>query len=195
MKKFIDFKFYPQNYIAIVVLVLSIIYFKMFNITEVLENTFYENIATIPILIGIFLCFKAKKHKVIFNMIAMFLILLIGREFNYGRVPFAALPDDPHSFYPWSHYKYGFLAHWIIGLYIVSGAIYGLVNKFWIDTVEIIKKVAFPFWTFLGAFVAIVIQLYSEKVLDCTLLEETSEFILYCLILALIMIYTKKVQD
>lgn len=195
MKKYIDFKFYPQNFIAVAVLVLSLIYFKIFNVEEILENTIYENIAVIPLLAGFFLCLRAKKHKVIFRMIAIFLLLLVGREFNYGRVPFCAIPDNPHEFYPWSHYKYGYLAHVFIGIYIAIGIIYGLVNKFWVDIVEIIKKVAFPFWTYFMAVGFIIIQMYCEKVLDYTPLEEMSEFIIYCLILALVMIYTKKVQD
>jgi len=194
MKKFLDFHFYKVNYIAIFILIISILWVKLFNISEIYENTIYENIAVIPLLISIFLCLKIKNHKIFFRVLAMLILLITLREFNYGRVPFCAMPDNPHEFYSWSHYKYGWVAHIIIGIYMIIGILYGLFNKICIDIIDIIKKTAFPFWSFSGAFICVIIQYLSERKLHNTVLEEIAEFIIYCLVFAITYIYYQKLK-
>lgn len=195
IKKFLDFGFYKINCLALIALVLCFLYVKIFHISEIYENTLFENLAIIPLVISIFLCLKAKTHKVFFRTIAMIIFLIIAREFNYGRVIFCQLPDNPHDFYPWSHYKYGWLAHVIVGLYIAFGAIYALVNKIWLEIIDVIQKVKFPFWSFLSSFVLVIIQLYFEKIGHSSIIEEAAEFALYCLVLALCVIYTNKLKE
>ena len=57
---------------------------------------------------------------------------------------------------------------------------------------NIISTIKFPVWTFLASFVCVVAQLLSEKNWHNSCIEETAEFILYSLILALILIYKKQ---
>ncbi|MBQ3642773.1 hypothetical protein II906_12740 [bacterium] len=195
MKKFLDWHFYNVNFISIAVLVLSILWIKLCNISIIYENSIYENIAIIPLTLGIIYCLKEKNHKVLFRMIAMVLFLAIAREFSYGRVPFAQMPDNPHNYYSWSHYKYGWLAHVIIGIYIAAGFLYGIVNKFWLDVKEVFKKVPIPVWSFILTFIYIIIQMYDEKVLETSLIEEVMELSIYCMTFAIVYIYYKKLQE
>ncbi len=195
MKKYIDFSIDKINLLAALVLILSFLWAKVFNISSVEENTIYENIAVLPLIVGIFVCIKSKNHKVFFNFIALILFLALAREFSYGRVPFCAIEGtNGHMFYPWKHYKYGFLAHIIVALYIASGIIYAIVNKIWVDIIEIFKKTAIPFWSFFSAFVCIFIQEYSEHALDNTVIEEIMEFTIYTLTFAIVWIYFKKLN-
>ena len=193
MKKFLDFSFDKINYLAILVLIVSVFWAKLFNITEIQENTIYENIAIVPLFLGIILCYKSKNYKVFFNFVALILFLAIAREFSYGRVPFCAIEgSNGHDFYPWSHYKYGYLANIFVGIYIIGGILYGLINKIWIDIIEILKKIPIPFWNFLMVFICIVIQEYSEHYLENTVIEEIMEFTIYTLTFTIIWIYYKK---
>ncbi|MBQ8476688.1 hypothetical protein IJ531_06480 [bacterium] len=193
MKKFISFSFDKMNYLAVFVLIVSVIWAKAFNIVEIQENTIYENIAVLPLIAGIIICLKSKSHKVFFNFIALILFLAIAREFSYGRVPFAAIPDSQgHDFYPWSHYKYGYLANIFVGIYIALGCLYALINKIWIDIIEIVKKVPIPFWSFLIALVCVVIQEISEHSFENTVVEEIAEFVIYSVTFAIVWIYYKK---
>ena len=193
MKKFFDFSFYKMNYLPVVILILTAIWVKTFNISEILENSVYENIAIIPLIAAIILCFKAKNHKVFFRFVALVLLLIIGREFNYGRVPFCAIEGtNAHEFYPWSHYKYGFLAHIFIGAYIAIIALYALVNKIWTDLIEIINKAPIPVWTALGVFICIFFQFFSEHRFENTIVEEAAEFTIYCCVFVFAWIYYQK---
>ena len=191
--KFLDFKFYKENYIAILALVFSIIFVKVFNLNHIVENSLLENIQLLALGAGFFACLKTKKYKVFFTFLALVIFLMMAREISYGRVFFARIPGGTSDeLYGWSHFKYGYLAHIFVGIYIALGILYALIKKIWVDIIEIIKTIAFPVWTFLMSFGCVVIQLLSEKTLHSTVIEETAEFMLYCLILALILIYRKK---
>ena len=196
MRKFIDFSFNKMNYIALCVAISSILWAKIFNVVEIQENTIYENIAVLPLLAGIIFCIKSKKNKVFFNFIALILFLITAREFSYGRVPFCAIEgSNGHNFYPWSHYKYGYLANIFVGLYIASGILYALINKIWIDITEIFNKVKIPFWSFFCSFICIFVQEISEHRFENTVVEEIAEFTIYCLIFAIVWIYYKKINN
>ena len=82
MFKHLDFKFYKVDFIAIAVLVVSLIWANVFAVDEILENTIYENIAIIPLFLGIVLCLREKKYKTFFTFIALILFLMIARIFK-----------------------------------------------------------------------------------------------------------------
>jgi len=191
----LDFSFKKSDLITLFALIGCYLFVKISGIVEIYENSLLENTQLIPLIAGSIVCFRAKNHKVFFRFVALILILAFFRELSYGRVIFCAVPDAPHEFYKWSHYKYGWLAHVIIGIYIGLSVLWALINKIWVDIIDIIKKVKFPVWTFLIVFVAILIQLYSEKHLENTIIEETAELIIYCSALSLCLIYSKKLKN
>lgn len=190
----LDYNFHNENYISIAVLAISAILIKIFNITEILENSIFENMQLVALFIAFILCFFAKKHKNLFYFIALILFLMFARELNYGRAIFCQMPDNPHEFYKWSHYKYGYLAHIIVGIYIAISILFGLIKKIWIDVIEIFKKIKFPFWTFFGCLICTIAQIIGEEKHN-TCIEETGELILYCLIICFIIIYLKKINN
>lgn len=195
MKKILemlDFRFHKENIFAILALIFSILFIKIFNLDNILENSLLENIQLVALFGGFIVCLFTKKYKVFYTFLAMLLFLMFARELSYGRAIFGRIPGMDGEFYTWSHYKYGYLAHVIVGVYIAIGILYALIKKIWIDIIEMVKNVKFPFWTFLASFGCVIVQMYSEKYLHNTCVEETAEFVLYCLILALVLIYRKK---
>ena len=193
LNKILDFKFYKENYLVLLALVFSVFFIKIFNLSHIIENSTLENIQLIALFAGFIFCFKTKKYKTFFTFLALILFLMMARELSYGRVFFARIPgESADGIYPWSHFKYGYLAHIIIGIYIGLSVLYALIKKIWVDIIDIIKNIAFPFWTFLISFGCVFVQLFSEKVLHNSCVEETAEFMLYCSILVLILIYRKK---
>ena len=194
MFKCLDFGFKKADLIALIALIGCYIFIKVTGINEIYENSLLENMQLIPLLLGSIICFKSKNNKIFFRFIALILILAFLRELSYGRVIFCAIPDMPHEFYKWSHYKYGWLAHVLIGVYIAFGCIWALVNKIWLDIADVFKKVKIPVITFLIAFAAIGAQLYSEKYFHNTKIEETAELIIYCTVLSLVIIYYNKLK-
>ncbi len=194
MKKILemlDFRFHKEDIFAVLALIFSILFIKIFNLDNILENSLLENIQLVALVAGFVVCLVTKKYKVFYTFLAMLLFLMFARELSYGRAIFGRIPGMDGEFYTWSHYKYGYLAHIIVGIYIAIGILYALIKKIWIDVIEMIKNVKFPIWTFLASFGCVFVQMYSEKYLHSTCIEETAEFVLYCLILSLILIYRK----
>lgn len=193
MKKYFDFKFYAINILPFFVLLLSLLWIKLFNVNAIYENSWYENTAVIPLIVSIVMCLRAKKHKVLFNVIAMFLILAIAREFSYGRVPFAQIPGT-HDYYSWSHYKYGYLAHIFVGIYIAWIALYAIIKKIWLDIKNILIETTIPFWSFFFVLIAIGLQYYSERFLHYDIGEEVAEFVIYTFVFVITCIYMQKLK-
>ena len=181
MSKFLDFKFYRENFIAIIALVFSVIFIKIFNLVQIEENTLLENVQLIVLFAGFIASVKAKNYKVFFTFLAMLLLLMFAREISYGRV----FIDETQV-----HFNKK-LCHLAVGFYMVFGALYAIYKKIWIDVINIIKNIKFPFWTFIMSFACVFVQLVSEKYLENTCIEETVELMLYCSILTLILIYSK----
>ena len=110
------------------------------------------------------------------------MLLMFAREISYGRV----FVDENVV-----HFNKK-LCHILVGVYIGASVLYAIIKKIWVDIIEIIKNAAFPFWTFFASILCVVVQIYSEGNLHNSCIEETAEFMLYSLILALILIYRKK---
>ena len=182
MTKFLDFKFYKENYLAVIALIISVVFIKIFNLSEILENSFLENMQLLALFGGFIACIKTKNYKTFFTFLALVMLLMFAREISYGRV----FVDENVI-----HFNKK-LCHILVGIYIGASVLYALIKKVWVDIIAIIKNIAFPFWTFFASIACVVIQLLSEKYLHNTCIEETAEFMLYSLMLALILIYRKK---
>jgi len=180
--KFLDFKFYKENYLAILALIISVIFIKIFNLIEIQENSFLENIQLVALFAGFIACIKTKKYKTFFTFLALVMLLMFAREISYGRV----FVDENVV-----HFNKK-LCHILVGIYIGASVLYAIIKKVWVDIIEIIKNIAFPFWTFFASILCVIVQIYSEGNLHNSCIEETAEFMLYSLILALILIYRKK---
>ena len=107
---------------------------------------------------------------------------MFAREISYGRV----FIDENQV-----HFNKK-LCHIIVGIYIGASVLYALIKKIWIDIIDMIKNIAHPIWTFLASFACVFIQIFSEKHLHNTCIEETTELILYTLMVVLVLIYRKK---
>lgn len=182
MGKILDFKFYKENFLALIALIISIVFIKALNLSEILENSFLENLQLIALLAGFYVSIKTKKYKIFFTFLALLMLLMFAREISYGRV---FIDENVVNF----NKK---ICHIIVGVYIGASILYALIKKMWVDVIEIIKSVAFPVWTFLLSFGCVFIQIYSEKYMHNSCIEETAEFMLYTLMLSLILIYRKK---
>lgn len=178
----LDIKLYKENLIALTALIFSVIYIKMFNLSSIEENTLLENVQLLALFGGFIATFKTKKYKTFFTFLGLILLLMFAREISYGRV---FIDETQFTFN--RH-----LCHILVGIYIASSVLYAIIKKIWVDIIEIIKNIKFPLWTILGTFICVILQIFCEKVLENSCIEETAELVLYCFILSLILIYRKK---
>lgn len=137
---------------------------------------------------------KNPEFKALNTFFALILFLMFLREISYGRCIFCWIDGNPHEFYRWSHYKYGYLAHVVVGLYIASIAIYGIINKLWFVAIKALKTVKFPVVSTLLAIGGVACQLYAEKVNGSTFTEEIAELAIYLVITAVIYYYNGILQ-
>lgn len=193
MLGYVNLHFRKVNALMILLFILCVIGAKLLGINDIPENSLLENAQLIALFAGFVLCLKFKNNKVLFNFAAMIVFLMIMRELSYGRCIFCQLPDNPHDFYPWSHYKYGFLAHVFVGIYIAASCLYAIVKKVWIDVKDVVTKAKFPVWDFLilGSFT--LVQLYAESGIHNTCLEEIAEFMMYSVIFFFVYYYYRKI--
>ena len=180
--KFIDLKLHKENLLALIALIISVVFIKIFNLSSIPENSFLENIQLIALLAGFFACLKTKKYKTFFTFLALVFLLMFAREISYGRV----FIDESQV-----HFNKK-LCHILVGIYIGASVLYALIKKIWVDIIDIIKNIAHPVWTFLASFGCVLIQIIAEKHLENTCVEETVELILYTLMVVLVLIYRKK---
>lgn len=194
--KSIDFSFQKINLLAILAGILSILLTKIFNIQEIQENSLLENAQCIALILGFIYCiFSKTPMKKLFILGGLIFFLLFLREISYGRVFFAQIEGSPGNFYSWSHYKYGFLAHILIGIYIGICAIYAIWNKIWLNIFEILTKIKLQIMPFLFCAICTTVQILSEKFLHNTIIEETSELILYFSLFSICYIYLQKTKE
>ena len=181
--------------IAVIVITAAFVaVLKLMGINEIPENSLVENILLIALFVGIVFCFLTRnntEYKTMNRFIAMILFLMFLREISYGRCIFCQIDGNPHEFYPWKHYKYGYLAHVFVGLYIAIIALYGIINKIWLSAWNALKTVKFPVISAVLAIITVIIQLYAEKVAASTFIEEIAELSLYMLIASVIYYYNK----
>ena len=152
---------------ALIALIISVVFIKIFNLTSIPENSFLENIQLVALLAG---------------FLALVFLLMFAREISYGRV----FIDESQV-----HFNKK-LCHILVGIYMGASVLYALIKKIWVDIIDIIKNIAHPIWTFLASFGCVLIQIIAEKHLENTCAEETVELILYTLMVVLVLIYRKK---
>ena len=191
MKNF-TFKLRLADIAVIIGTALLVVILKLIGVTEIPENSLVENIQLIALSVGIFFCFFTRnnpEYKTLNRFIAMILVLMFLRELSYGRCIFCKIDGNPHEFYSWKHYQYGYLAHIFVGLYIAAVVIYGFVNKIFIQAWNALTTVQFPVISAILAVISIISTFYGEKVVDSSFVEEIAELSVYSIIACVIFYY------
>lgn len=193
LKEYLEIKPQKSDLIIVFAILFLVIILKLIGINDIPENSLVENFQLIVLGAGGIYCLmqraKNPEFKALNTFFALVLFLMFMREISYGRCIFCWIDGNPHEFYKWSHYKYGYLVHVFIGLYIAAIAIYAIVNKLWFAAYKALCNVKAPVITFLLTVISLIVQLYSEKVGVSTFNEEISELAMYLLISAAIYYY------
>lgn len=192
MGKSLNFKPRKADLAVIGAMVILVAGLKFMGINEIPENSLVENIQLIVLFVGIIFCFLTRNnpaYKTVNRFIAMILALMFLREISYGRCIFCQVNGNPHVFYSWEHYKYGYLVHFFVGIYIALIAIYGIMNEIWLKIWDAIRNVKFPVFSTLLVIICVALQLYAEKVTKSTFTEEIAELAIYSVIISTIYYY------
>lgn len=192
MGKSLNFKPRMADIAIIVATIALVAILKIMGINDIPENSLIENIQLVVLFIVIIFCFLTRNnptYKTLNKFIAMILALMFLREISYGRCIFCQINGNPHEFYPWKHYKYGYLAHIFVGIYIAIIALYGIINRIWLKAWNAIQNVKFPVFSTIIVMICLTFQLYAEKVTKSTFTEEIAELTIYAVITSVIFYY------
>lgn len=143
------------------------------------ENHLLEGLQMVVLLFSIGLCLTAPKDKGFYRCVALVFTILILREINCGRTLFFAVPGTVNQFYQWKNIPYGWLAHPLFALYIISCILCFLKQKRYLTLRHLLCRVKIPFWPLLLILIGILCTILGERLMEEARLEETAELLLY----------------
>lgn len=152
------------------------------------ENSLIENIQMIVLFICMYFSIKAKNSKKFFWILTLFVIIMLLREINCGRV-FFPIPGKVNTFYHWEDIKYGFIVGPIYESFIGISIIIALWNKVYETIFSMLTKTRLPIWNIVFAVIGLFGSTYIDKHFDSCVLEEMVELLMYVAICGIIYLY------
>ena len=136
--------------------------------------------------------FTANNKRRFFIFAGFVIIFLSLREINYGRTLwFFADESNPTKFPKWKDIPYGWLAHVLVGVYLVILAAVFVWKKLWRDILDILQSSALPIWELaIGVLLAAAAHTVEEVIHD-NLMEECLELGFYICLTTLLWRYTR----
>lgn len=187
--KHLDFKIYAI-YLPCIISLILIVPMSIFLPQKFgYENGLLENIQMFILFACFFASIKVKKDNKFFIFIALLTVIFILREINCGRTLFFAVPGTENTFYAWRDIKYGYLAHPIFGIFILSVFVYFIKNKLYKVLWKYLCEFKIPVYNILMSGLGIVLSEYADKYGKNLVFEEMSEIFLYFCLFAFIYLY------
>ncbi len=136
--------------------------------------------------------FTANNKRRFFIFAGFVIIFLTLREINYGRTLwFFADENNPTKFPKWKDIPYGWLAHVLVGVYLVILATVFVWKKLWRDIRDILLGSALPVWELALAILLAAAAHTVEEAIHDNLLEECLELGFYICLTTLLWRYTR----
>ncbi len=156
------------------------------------KNSPIEYAQLVLIIIGAIFCFTAKQRPALYKVVAFLLIFLFLREINYGRtLACFADPDDPNKFPKWKDIPYGWMAHVLVGIYLVTLAAVFIFRGHWKSCLELLKDYRIPLWKSLILLAAIIGARITESCVHNDRVEELFELSFYITLVCFVWQYTR----
>lgn len=136
--------------------------------------------------------FTANNNRKLFTFAGFVIIFLALREINYGRTLwFFADENNPAKFPKWKDIPCGWLAHVLVGVYLVILATVFILKKLWREIRDILLGYALPVWELALAILLAAAAHTVEEVIHDNLLEECLELGFYICLTTLLWRYTR----
>ncbi len=156
------------------------------------KNSPIEYTQLVLLIIGTRLCFTAKQRPALYRVVAFLLIFLFLREINYGRtLACFADPTDPNKFPKWKDIPYGWVAHVLVGVYLVSLAAVFIFRGHWKSCLELLTGYRIPLWKSIILLLAIIGARVTESCVHNDRVEELFELSFYITLLCFVWQYTR----
>lgn len=191
MNKYLDWRFRGTTWVALVVALVCVAGAFLLPESYGNKNSPIEDVQMTLVLLGLVLTATARDKRPLYVFASLVLFLVFAREVNYGRTLFIfADPDDVHKFPKWKDMEYGWLAHVVVGLYIVYLLFYFIARRVWDDLRKVLCQFRIPVFDGVIALCGMVTGIIQEWVHDC-LSEELGELTLYAAGVGILYLYTR----
>ena len=156
------------------------------------ENGIVENVQLLILSVAFVIALKSTQNRQMYVFFAMIIILLMMRETNMGRGYFCAKYLTPDEVCKWNHLKYGYIAGWIRGIYVLGVICYALYIKVWRPIIKYIVKAPIFVWELLFMAIGVICATMAEMPrFDNEILEECAEMLVYVTLCNLLWRYSR----
>ncbi len=191
MKKYLDWQIRPTTWITLVAALLSLCSAFVLPDGYGDKNSPVENIQMLVLLVGICVTSTAKVRRKMFVFATLCLLLMLAREVNYGRtLIFFADPEHANQYPKWKDLEYGWIAHLVVGLYMLWLLVYFIWQKVWKEVWEVLRTLRVPACDILLALCGLVVGVAFESLHDC-LSEELGEVVMYVAAVGILYLYSR----
>lgn len=178
-KKYLDWRFRWTTWLTLLVAAVCLVCDSYLPGSYGDKNSPVETVQMLVLVVGMCVALSAKDRRCLYFFVAMALFLVLAREVNYGRTLIIfADPDDANKFPKWTEMKYGWLAHVIVGLYIVWLVVYFIWHRLWREVRELLKSLRMPACDVVLVILGAAVAVGYETMHDC-LAEELGELVCY----------------
>ena len=154
------------------------------------EGALVENLQLLVLAAAFVIAVKAPQNKTLFIALALLIILMLMRETNLGRSYFCEKYLSPDEICRWKKMKYGVIVEPLRDLYGLYILYYIFSRKVYITVWQYVKQAPiyiFDSIIFIGAVISATIA--EWPVIDNEILEESSELLIYIVLVNLILRY------
>lgn len=154
------------------------------------EGALVENLQLVVLAAAFVIAVKAPQNKTLFIALALLIVLMLMRETNLGRSYFCEKYLSPDEICRWKKMKYGVIVEPLRDLYGLYILYYIFSRKVYKTVWQYIKQA--PIYIFDSVFFigAVISATLAEwPVIDNEILEESSELLMYIVLVNLILRY------
>lgn len=154
------------------------------------EGALVENLQLVVLAAAFVIAVKAPQNKTLFIALALLIILMLMRETNLVRSYFCEKYLSPDEICRWKKMKYGVIVEPLRDLYGLYILYYIFSRKVYITVWQYVKQAPiyiFDSIIFIGAVISATIA--EWPVIDNEILEESSELLMYIVLVNLILRY------
>lgn len=179
LKNRLDFKFYKELLLPLLVAVLIVPAAKYLPMEYGYENSYVENTQMVCLFLAIVFCWRAKHNKCLFRFLSAIIFILALRETNFGKTLFYPDPVHPNKFLKWDQIPYAPYVDPVMIAYGIAIAIYFLRKKLIFVIPAFLEKGRLPVFYLLFMAGGMISGSIIDKASDNLVAEEMAELLFY----------------
>ena len=179
LKNRLDFKFYKELLLPLLVALLIWPAGKYLPIEYGYENSWIENTQMVLLFLAMIFCWRARHNRSLFCLLSAIIFILVLRETNFGKTVFYPDPVRPNKFLSWKEIPYAPYVDPVMIAYAVCMVVYFLRKRLFLFIPAFIEKGRVPVFYLLFMAGGMIAGSIIDKASDNLIAEEMAELLFY----------------